>query len=38
LSYEEIASVTGRSSGYVGFLLHHAVKTLAAAVRHAEGV
>ena len=37
LSYEEIAAVTGLSSGYVGNLLHYAVKRLAAEVRRLEG-
>lgn len=38
LSYEEIAAVTGLSSGYVGNLLHFAVKRLAVAVQRMEGV
>ncbi|MDD5708176.1 MAG: sigma-70 family RNA polymerase sigma factor [Kiritimatiellae bacterium] len=38
LSYEEIASVTGHSCGYVGSLLHHAVKKLSASVKQEEGV
>jgi len=38
LSYEEIADVTGRSSGYVGTLLHQAVKKLAATIQQQEGV
>lgn len=33
LSYQEIASVTGRSIGNVGCILHHAVKKLAERVR-----
>ena len=37
LSYEEIAAVTGEKSGYVGNLLHHAVKALAAEVKRREG-
>ena len=37
LSYEEIADVTGRSSGYVGTLLHQAVKKLAATIQQQEG-
>jgi len=37
LSYEEIAGVTGRSSGYVGTLLHQAVKKLAATIQQQEG-
>ncbi len=36
LSYEEIATITGHSSGYVGTLLHLAVKRLAAEVRRLE--
>jgi RNA polymerase sigma-70 factor (ECF subfamily) len=35
LSYEEIARATGRTSGNVGNLLHHAVRKLAAALRQA---
>ena len=38
LSYEEIADATGRSSGYVGTLLHQAVKKLAATIQQQEGV
>ena len=38
LSYAEIADVTGRSSGYVGTLLHQAVKKLAATIQQQEGV
>ena len=38
LSYEEIAGVTGRSSGYVGTLLHQAVRKLAATIQKQEGV
>ncbi len=30
LSYREIAAKTGLTSGHVGYLLHHAIKTLAA--------
>ena len=37
LSYEEIAAATGHSSGYVGSLLHHAVKKLSARLRCEEG-
>jgi len=37
MSYEEIAAVTGLSSGYVGNLLHFAVKRLAVEVRRLEG-
>ena len=37
LSYEEIADVTGCSSGYVGTLLHQAVKKLAATIQQQEG-
>ena len=33
LTYAEIAEVTGRSEGNIGNILHHAVKTLARAVR-----
>jgi RNA polymerase sigma-70 factor (ECF subfamily) len=36
MSYEEISSVTGQSVGYVGNLLHFAVKRLAAEVRRRE--
>jgi RNA polymerase sigma factor (sigma-70 family) len=38
MSYEEIATVTGLSSGYVGNLLHFAVKRLAVEVKRQEGV
>ena len=37
LSYEEIGEIVGEKSGYVGKLLHHAVKTLAAEVKRREG-
>ena len=37
LSYSDIAEVVGETSGYVGNLLHHAVKTLAAEVKRREG-
>ena len=37
LSYNEIAEVVGETSGYVGNLLHHAIKTLAAEVKRREG-
>ncbi len=37
LSYGEIADITGRSRGYVGTLLHHAVKKLSAALKKEEG-
>jgi len=37
MSYEEIAAVTGLSSGYVGNLLHFAVKRLSVAVQRLEG-
>ena len=36
LSYEEISAITGQSAGYVGNLLHFAVKRLAAEVRRRE--
>ncbi len=36
LRYEEIATVTGRSVGYVGTLLHHAVRKLSERVRQIE--
>jgi RNA polymerase sigma-70 factor (ECF subfamily) len=36
LSYEDIATITGHSSGYVGTLLHLAVKRLAVEVRRLE--
>lgn len=36
MSYEEISSITGQSVGYVGNLLHFAVKSLAAEVRRRE--
>jgi len=35
LSYREISAVTGRSEGYVGTLLHHAVKKLSASLKRA---
>lgn len=37
LSYEAIAEIVGEKSGYVGNLLHHAVKALAAEVKRREG-
>ena len=37
LSYNEIAAIVGETSGYVGNLLHHAVKALAAEVKRREG-
>ncbi len=37
LSYEEIGEIVGEKSGYVGNLLHHAVKALAAEVKRREG-
>lgn len=37
LSYEEIGTIIGEKSGYVGNLLHHAVKALAAEVKRREG-
>ena len=37
LSYNDIAAIVGESSGYVGNLLHHAIKTLAAEVKRREG-
>lgn len=37
LSYDEIGAVIGEKSGYVGNLLHHAVKALAAEVKRREG-
>jgi RNA polymerase sigma factor (sigma-70 family) len=36
LSYDEIGAVLGEKSGYVGNLLHHAVKALAAEVKRRE--
>jgi RNA polymerase sigma-70 factor (ECF subfamily) len=36
LSYEEIGKIVGEKSGYVGNLLHHAVKALAAEVKRRE--
>ena len=36
MSYEEIGAITGQSSGYVGNLLHFAVKRLAAEVKRRE--
>ncbi len=38
LSYEEIAGITGHSSGYVGCLLHHAVKKISASLKREEGI
>ena len=35
LAYKEIATITGRSEGNVGCLLHHAVKKLAASLKKA---
>ncbi len=37
MSYEEISAVTGKSSGYVGNLLHKAVRQLSGQVRKMEG-
>lgn len=37
MSYEEISTITGQSVGYVGNLLHFAVKRLAGEVRRLEG-
>ena len=37
LSYDEIGEIVGEKSGYVGNLLHHAVKALAAEVKRREG-
>ncbi|MCL1921314.1 MAG: sigma-70 family RNA polymerase sigma factor [Kiritimatiellaeota bacterium] len=37
LSYNDIAAIVGETSGYVGNLLHHAIKTLAAEVKRREG-
>lgn len=37
LSYETIGEIIGEKSGYVGNLLHHAVKTLAEEVKNREG-
>ncbi len=37
LDYETIGTIIGQKSGYVGNLLHHAVKTLAAEVKRREG-
>lgn len=37
LSYARIAEITGRSTGNVGSLLHHAVRKLARAVQKEEG-
>ncbi len=37
LSYEQIGAIVGEKSGYVGNLLHHAVKALAAEVKRREG-
>ncbi len=36
LSYDEIGEIVGEKSGYVGNLLHHAVKALAAEVKRRE--
>jgi len=36
LSYNEIAAIVGENSSYVGNLLHHAIKTLAAEVRRRD--
>ena len=36
MSYEEISAITGQSAGYVGNLLHFAVKRLAVEVRRRE--
>lgn len=36
LSYDEIGAIVGEKSGYVGNLLHHAVKALAAEVNRRE--
>jgi len=37
LNYETIGKIIGEKSGYVGNLLHHAVKALAAEVKRREG-
>jgi len=37
LSYTDIAAIVGETSSYVGNLLHHAVKALAAEVKRREG-
>ena len=37
LSYDQIGEIVGEKSGYVGNLLHHAVKALAAEVKRREG-
>ena len=37
MSYNDIAAIIGETSGYVGNLLHHAIKTLAAEVKRREG-
>lgn len=37
LSYEQIGEIVGEKSGYIGNLLHHAVKALAAEVKKREG-
>ena len=37
LSYEAIGEIVGEKSGYVGNLLHHAVKALAGEVKRREG-
>ena len=36
LSYDQISEIVGEKSGYVGNLLHHAVKALAAEVKRRE--
>ncbi|MDX2111518.1 MAG: RNA polymerase sigma factor [Verrucomicrobiota bacterium] len=36
LSYKQIAEKTGKSIGYVGYVLHQAMKTLAAQIEHQE--
>lgn len=36
LSYDEIAQIVGEKNGYIGNLLHHAVKALAAEVKRRE--
>ncbi len=37
MSYEEISDVTGKSTGYVGNLLHKAVQKLSSRVKYMEG-
>jgi len=37
MSYNDIAAIIGETPGYVGNLLHHAIKTLAAEVKRHEG-